>query len=195
MRWTYQTKAFLLAYALLGILALFANSPDWQYDIMFFGAIIVLGHIAFNKWPTTNEAATLFLLVFAPHLLGTLGFYHWSIGPLSWDMIVHTTTSFFGVLFLYALFRHRHITRIESVLALTVIIITLGVLVEGIEWAGGRLASPGEGVFFRGAGDFCTKSHPCTEEEDAQKDTVNNFIGLGLGIVAVTHHRRRKRST
>lgn len=194
MRWTYQTKAFLTAYIFLLILAIFANSPDWHYDIAFFVAIIAIGQITFSKWSTTNEATTLFLMVFLPHILGALGLYHLSIGSLSWDMFVHTSTSFFGVLFLYALFRHRHITRIESILALTAIIITLGALVEGIEWAGGRLASPGEGVFFRGAGDFCTKTHPCTEEEDAQKDTVNNFIGLGLGIVAVTHHRRRKRS-
>ena len=47
--------------------------------------------------PSANTVALLCLLP-VMHLSGALGMYHWEIGNLSWDIIVHITNGFIGTL-------------------------------------------------------------------------------------------------
>lgn len=47
--------------------------------------------------PSANTVALLCLLP-VMHLSGALGMYHWELGNLSWDVLVHTTNGFIGTL-------------------------------------------------------------------------------------------------
>jgi hypothetical protein len=59
-------------------------------------------------------------------------------------------------------------------------------MVEVVEAVGGNLAGhTGEGIFLRGAGDFCLVSAPCSEEVDSMKDMVDNVAGMTLGLIAL----------
>jgi hypothetical protein len=56
-----------------------------------------------------------------------------------------------------------------SVLQLSLLLLAGTSLIEVVEAYGGAVAGQGEGIFLRGAGDFCTASLPCSEEVDTMK--------------------------
>jgi hypothetical protein len=56
-----------------------------------------------------------------------------------------------------------------GVLQLSLLLLAGTSLIEVLEACGGVLAGQGEGIFLRGAGDFCTASLPCSEEVDTMK--------------------------
>jgi hypothetical protein len=56
-----------------------------------------------------------------------------------------------------------------SVLQLSLLLLAGTSLIEVVEAFGGMVAGQGEGIFLRGAGDFCTASLPCSEEVDTMK--------------------------
>lgn len=58
-------------------------------------------------------------------------------------------------------------------------------LIELVEGLGGQVAGVGEGMFLRGAGDFCTASVPCSEEVDTAKDMVDNVAGMMMAMIAL----------
>lgn len=55
------------------------------------------------------------------------------------------------------------------VLQLSLLLLAGTSLIEVVEAYGGMLAGQGEGIFLRGAGDYCTASLPCSEEVDTMK--------------------------
>jgi hypothetical protein len=56
-----------------------------------------------------------------------------------------------------------------SVLQLSLLLLAGTSAIEVVEAYGGMVAGQGEGIFLRGAGDYCTASLPCTEEVDTRK--------------------------
>lgn len=188
----YTDKAFGWFFAVLAILAALTFSRDWWYDLAFYAAIYLIFWALCRRHPQSNETITLLVLAPIPHLLGALGLYHLALGTLSWDAIVHTGTAFLGILLVFSFLRGRKLARWETVSMLVIVLLFGGALVEAVEWVGGRVAAPGEGLFFRGAGDYCTKRAPCTEAEDIAKDSVNNMIGMVLGLAAVLYRVQAK---
>lgn len=152
---------------------------------------------------------TVVLLNLLPvtHMAGALGAYHWELGNLSWDIIVHTSNGFIGTLLFAACLSdmaaaaaaaagadtelagqdggagcpeqqhqagqagrgHSWQHKAWGVLQLSALLIAGTSLVEVLEAYGGQVAGSGEGIFLRGAGDFCTASLPCGEDVDTAK--------------------------
>lgn len=122
--------------------------------------------------PSPRTVGLLNLLPVA-HLAGARGLYSWSLGNLSWDVLVHISSSFTGTLLFASVLadvsaaRTRANARCQpaaapaaapTMLLLAGLLLACTVLVEGVEQLGGSLAGrAGEGMFLRvrRAADWC----------------------------------------
>lgn len=77
---------------------------------------------------------------------------------------------------------------------LSVLLVVGTSMIEVVEGLGGQLAGSGEGIFLRGAGDFCTVSVPCSEEVDTAKDMVDNVAGMCMALIALATRAAGKKS-
>lgn len=193
---TLQTDVRFGALAIfLLAMGIFSNSRDWFLDITFFAVIYSVLWILARKYPQTPSTITLLILLPTAHMAGALGAYHWSIGGVSWDVYAHIFAAFIGTLLLHAFFTTSKLRPAQRVLACIVIIVTAGIVVEIIEEAGGQeLKRQGEGMFYRGAGDFCADTATCTAKTDTVKDMFDNVVGIVLGMIAISYVNAVQRS-
>ena len=167
-------------FLILALLALFTSSNDWLVDIGICAIIYAGLWVACNKWKQTNTTLTLLVLAPLPHLLGSFGLYNWSLGNLSYDIVVHISTTFLTIL-LVASITHKRSWQQTIMIVIGIILIGAAV-VEVVEWTTNNYQ--GDGMFRRGPGDYCAIPR-CTETVDTQKDLISNSVGLVLGLVAV----------
>jgi uncharacterized membrane protein YjdF len=184
-------KHFIIFFIILLLLSIFANSTDWWIDLGFYSIVYAILWAICAKWEISDTALTLLILLPLPHLLGGFGFYHWSYGNMSYDIIVHVVTSFIAVLLLANI--SSKLKRPSHAVAIIIAIILVGaVTVEVVEWAAGQ-AGEGEGMFLRGAGDYCAQP-PCPQLTDTYKDMISNALGTALGLLAVFARPTAQRS-
>eukprot|EP00775_Hariotina_reticulata_P011221 gene11222-11370_t len=234
----YVHAPFLMFFTFLGLMGITATSADWALDVACFGAIwSALWFMSCRLRPSSQTVVLVNLLPLL-HLFGSQGAYHWEMGNLSWDILVHVTNGFLGTLIFAAVLadvrqwktsgapaasattavgggqsengqstaaspaalllpddggnsapHHRsgHVrSMVVNLAAVAVLLVASTSMIEVVEAVGGNLTGhTGEGIFLRGAGDFCLESAPCSEEVDSMKDMVDNLAGMTLGLVAL----------
>jgi len=189
----HDLAPFPVVSAFLVLVSALANSRDWWLDTAFYGVATVVAWIAVARWPQRPATTWLLAGIPVPHLLGAFGFYHGSVGGVSWDVCVHTVTPFLLVLCLHS-FLATPASPSKAILRVLVIggvVLAAAVAAEVVEWAGGAaLQREGEGVFFCGPGDHCAEAARCDVATDTRKDMLINVLGLSLGIIAVAYAHR-----
>ncbi|WIA17296.1 hypothetical protein OEZ85_014163 [Tetradesmus obliquus] len=187
-RWTSADRA----------MAACATSPDWYLDCAAFGGIWAGLWAACCRLQPSPRTVVLLNVLPLMHMSGALGAYHWELGNLSWDILCHISNGFIGtLLFASCLSDMSHTAHSTPHAAATSLqaqhsnqpaaaAAAAGTsLIEVVEACGGVLAGEGEGIFLRGAGDYCTASLPCSEEVDTMKDMVDNVAGMMLALLAL----------
>ncbi|WIA37649.1 hypothetical protein OEZ86_014550 [Tetradesmus obliquus] len=157
-------------------------SPDWYLDCAAFGGIWAGLWAACCRLQPSPRTVVLLNLLPVMHMSGALGAYHWELGNLSWDILCHISNGFIGTLLfascLSDMSHTAHSTPHGTAAAAhqaqhsnqPAAAAAAGTsLIEVVEAYGGMLAGQGEGIFLRGAGDYCTASLPCSEEVDTMK--------------------------
>jgi hypothetical protein len=177
------------AFALfLFVIGLFTNSNDWWLDIAFFALLYGVLWLLVKRFPQSPTTLTWLVILPVPHLLGGFGLYSWSVGGVSWDVYVHILDAFNGVLLLHSFLTTSALKVWRRALAIILVVLLAGALLEAVEEYGGvALARNGEGLFYRGPGDYCSNEHPCSTSIDTVKDTYDNILGLALGVLAVVY--------
>lgn len=196
-------QAFSAFYLFLIVLAFFIHGIDAWIGLAFYTLVYAVFWWFCIRYRQPPETVILLILVPVPHLLGVLGLYEWSIGNLSWDILVHITSSFLGVLFLDSFLTSNTRTRkwrTPARVAIAIALVTtIGIGVEIVEWGAPALSASiregsGPAILARGAGDFCTYGEPCNIYTDTIKDAIDNLVGILLGLVATGYkHAFRER--
>ncbi|KAF6257241.1 hypothetical protein COO60DRAFT_1640078 [Scenedesmus sp. NREL 46B-D3] len=174
-----------------------ATSSDWYLDCAWFAGIWGGLWAACCRLNPSSRTVVLLNLVPVMHMSGALGAYHWELGNLSWDILTHITNGFIGTLLFASCLADMHPGRSAAhTTAPYSDEAPAGTgLIEVVEACGGVLAGRGEGIFLRGAGDFCTASLPCSEEVDTMKDMVDNIAGMLLALLALATGNRDSSSS
>jgi hypothetical protein len=179
-------RLFIGFFLAIGIIALNVPLTGKRLDLLFYVILYLIFWLLERKYQKDTSVIALLLLVPVPHLLGVFGLYAWSIGNLTWDIVVHIASSMLGVLFLDSYLEHTARTSKWStqkrVAIILLVVACSAILVEVVEAVG---SAPGDGLFRRGPGDFCLVDFPCTVQQDTLKDVTDNLAGLLLGLVAI----------
>lgn len=192
---------FLIIYLSLWLYS-FKQGLEWIIDNSI--AIITLTLIFFMSEKLKLNKVGFFLvnLALLSHNLGTFGFYGLSYGVFQYDNVVHLFSSVVVCYTIFNLFVEKFHFGIMSSFKknkflLTFFIIsasiTLGVIIEIMEFTGDTFLGTGEGLFFRGTGDSDPTNYGVESQyKDTMQDLIVNTIGSIIGAIGYYFIKKTK---
>ncbi len=172
--------SYLFLFLALGVWSLFKKeliAVD-RFSLVFLCFLFVLIEKRYNVSPLT---AFLAGLIFVPHEIGLFGFYGSSILNYNADLILHILTTFLSsCVILSFLLQNTSNKFLTSAIIAISITITIGALIEALEYWGFVTIGMGEGYLGFGEGDSSQNFGPW---EDSSSDTTANFFGSFLAVL------------
>lgn len=172
--------AYLFLFLALGVFSLFKKeliAVD-RFSFAFLCFLFILIEKKYNVSPLT---AFLAGLIFVPHEIGLFGFYGSPILNYNADLILHILTTFlFAYIVLNFLLQNTSNKFLTSAIIAISITITIGALIEALEYWGFVAIGMGEGYLGFGEGDNSQNFGPW---EDSSSDTTANFFGSFLAVL------------
>lgn len=172
--------AYLFLFLVLGVWSLFKKEliAIDRFSFAFLCFLLIIIEKRYNISPLT---AFLAGLIFVPHEIGLFGFYSSPILNYNADLILHILTTFLSAyVLLNFLLQNTNNKFLASAIMAISITITIGALIEALEYWGFITIGMGEGYLGFGEGDNSQNFGPW---EDSSSDTTANFFGSFLAVL------------
>lgn len=185
---------YILSIIILVIFGIYSisQSSQWIIDNVTGIVCISIGFFLIKWLHMRRTEFLLYIIGFMIHNMGTFGWYEYTRGWFSYDMIVHFVSAFACAWISYNFLVHRlkipksspfeyHFIMIFLAISITAL---LGTFVELIEFYGFTFFGPGEGLFFAGPGDTKFVDDIIGNYIDTMIDIIVNVIGSIVGSFA-----------